>query len=96
MITILSSYIRFRNYREILEELRKKQNIIIEYIDKYKKQKNNLEYIEKIINDINLEEIEKIKNDIDEYDTKIESTNILKYLTNKGIIKFVPEDIIYY
>jgi hypothetical protein len=88
VITILSSYIRFRNYREILEELREKQNIIIEYIDKYKKQKNNLEYIEKIKDDINLEEIEKIKNDIAEYDTKIESTNILKYLTNKGIIKF--------
>lgn len=88
VITILSSYIRFRNYREILEELREKQNIIIEYIDKYKKQKNNLEYIEKIKDDINLEEIEKIKNDIAEYDTKIESTNILKYLTNNGIIKF--------
>jgi hypothetical protein len=88
VITILSSYIRFKNYREILEELREKQNIIIEYIDKYKKQKNNLEYIEKIKDDINLEEIEKIKNDIAEYDTKIESTNILKYLTNKGIIKF--------
>jgi len=89
VITILSSYIRFKNYREILEELREKQNIIIEYIDKYKKQKNNLEYIYQIKeDDINFEEIEKIKNDIAEYDTKIESTNILEYLTTKDIIKF--------
>jgi hypothetical protein len=89
VITILSSYIRFRNYREILEELREKQNIIIEYIDKYKKQKNNLEYIDKIKeDDVNFEEIEKIKDDIAEYDTKIESTNILEYLTTKDIIKF--------
>jgi len=89
VITILSSYIRFKNYREILEELREKQNIIIEYIDKYKKQKNNLEYIYQIKeDDINFKEIEKIKNDIAEYDTKIESTNILEYLTTKDIIKF--------
>jgi hypothetical protein len=89
VITILSSYIRFKNYREILEELREKQNIIIEYIDKYKKQKNNLEYIYQIKeDDINFEEIEKIRNDIAEYDTKIESTNILEYLTTKDIIKF--------
>jgi len=89
VITILSSYIRFKNYREILEELREKQNIIIEYIDKYKKQKNNLEYIYQIKeDDINFEEIEKIRNDIAEYDTKIESTNILEYITTKDIIKF--------
>jgi len=89
IITILSSYIRFKNYREILEELREKQNIMIEYIDKYKKQKNNLEYIYQIKeDDIRFEEIEKIKNDIEEYDTKIESTNIQEYITTKDIIRF--------
>jgi hypothetical protein len=89
MITILSSYIRFKNYREILEELREKQNVMIEYIDKYKKQKENLEYIYKIKEDnIKFEELEKIKDDIAEYDTKIESTNILEYLTTKDIIRF--------
>jgi succinate dehydrogenase hydrophobic anchor subunit len=89
IITILSSYIRFKNYREILEELREKQNILVEYIDKYKKQKNNLEYIYQIKeDDIKFEEIEKIKNDIEEYDTKIESTNIQEYITTKDIIRF--------
>ena len=89
MITILSSYIRFKNYREILEELREKQNIMIEYIDKYKKQKDDLEYLYQIKEDnIRYEEIEKIKKDIAEYDTKIEGTNILEYLTTKDIIRF--------
>jgi hypothetical protein len=89
VITILSSIVRFKNYREILEELREKQNIMIEHIDKYRKQKNNLEFIYQIKeNDITFEEIEKIKNDIAEYDTKIESTNILQYLTTKDIIKY--------
>jgi len=88
VITKLSGYISFKNYREKLEELREKQNIIIEYIDKYNKQKNNLEYIEKIKDDINFEEIDKIKNDIAVYDSKIESINILEYVTTKDIIKF--------
>jgi hypothetical protein len=89
MITILSSYIRFKNYREILEELREKQTIMIDYIDKYKKQKNNLEYLYQIKEDnIKFEEIEKIKNDVAEYDTLIKSTSILEYLTTKDIIKF--------
>ena len=89
VITILSSIVRFKNYREILEELREKQNIIIEHIDKYKKQKNNLEFLYQTKqNNISLEEIKNIKDELDEYDTKIESTNILQYLTTKDIIKF--------
>ena len=89
LITILTSFVRFKNYREILEELREKQNIMIGYIDKYKKQKNNLEFLYQTKeDDIKIEEIEKIKNDIAEYDTILVSTNILQFLTTQDIIKF--------
>ncbi len=89
VITILSSIIRFKNYREILEELREKQNIIIEYINKYVKQKNDLEFLyNKKRDEISYDDIEIIKQEIAEYDTKIESTNILQYLTTKDIIKY--------
>jgi hypothetical protein len=89
LITILTSFVRFKNYREILEELREKQNIMIGYIDKYKKQKNNLDFLyQKKEDDIKIEEIEKIKNDIAEYDTILVSTNILQFLTTQDIIKF--------
>lgn len=89
LITILTSFVRFKNYREILEELREKQNIMIGYIDKYNKQKNNLEFLYQIKeDDIKIEEIEKIKNDIAEYDTILVSTNILQFLTTQDIIKF--------
>jgi hypothetical protein len=89
LITILTSFVRFKNYREILEELREKQNIMIGYIDKYKKQKNNLEFLYQTKeSDIKFEEIEKIKNDIAEYDTILVSTNILQFLTTQDIIKF--------
>ena len=89
LITILTSFIRFKNYREILEELREKQNVMIGYIDKYNKQKNNLEFLYQIKeDDITIEEIEKIKNEIAEYDTILVSTNILQFLTTQDIIKF--------
>ena len=89
LITILTSFVRFKNYREILEELREKQNIMIGYIDKYNKQKNNLEFLYQTKeDDIKIEEIEKIKNNIAEYDTILVSTNILQFLTTQDIIKF--------
>ena len=86
-ITILSSVVRFKNYREILEKLREKQNIMIEYIDKYNKQRNNLEFLHLTKeDDIEIEEIEKIKNDIAKYDTILVSTNILQFLTTTDLI----------
>jgi len=89
MITVLTSIVRFKNYREILEKLREKQNIMIEYIDKYKKQKDNLEFIHLTkVEDIKIEEIEKIKNDIAKYDTILVSTNILQFLTTTDLIRY--------
>ena len=89
LITILSSVIRFKNYREILEKLREKQNIMIEYIDKYNKQRNNLEFLHLTKeDDIEIEEIEKIKNDIAKYDTILVSTNILQFLTTTDLIRY--------
>ena len=85
-ITILSSVIRLKNYREILEKLREKQNIMIEYIDKYKKQKDNLEFLHLTKEDDI--EIEEIKNDIAKYDTILVSTNILQFLTTTDLIRY--------
>jgi len=89
VITILSSIIRFRNYREMLEDLREKQNLILLYIDKYKKQKNDLEFMWKVkADEITIEEIENVRKEISEYNTKMESTNILQYLSANDIIKY--------
>lgn len=89
LITILSSIIRFRNYREMLEDLREKQNLILQYIDKYKKQKSDLEFLWKVkADEITIEEIENIRKEISEYNTKMESTNVLQYLTTDDIIKY--------
>lgn len=87
VITILSSVIRFKNYREILEQLKDKQNLLINYRDKY-----NRKY-EKILNllafnNMTLDELKNINEKISEYDNNIKTINVLEYIRNDDIIKF--------
>jgi len=87
IITISSSIIRFRNYREILEQLKDSQAILISYRDKYNKK------YQKVLNLLALdvleeEEIQTITEKINEYDDAIKSVNVLQYLRNDEIIKF--------
>jgi hypothetical protein len=87
IITILSSIIRFKNYREILEQLKDKQNLIISYKDKYDKK------YQKILNllafdKLSKEEIVSIYDKITEYDNDVRKINILEYIRNKNLIKY--------
>jgi len=87
VITISSSIIRFRNYREILEQLKDSQAILISYRDKYNKK------YQKVLNLLALdvleeEQIQTITEKITEYDDAIKSVNVLQYLRNDEIIKF--------
>ena len=87
IITISSSIIRFRNYREILEQLKDSQAILISYRDKYNKK------YQKVLNLLALDtlgedEIQHISEKISEYDDAIKSVNVLQYLRNDEIIKF--------
>jgi len=87
VITISSSIIRFRNYREILEQLKDSQAILISYRDKYNKK------YQKVLNLLALDvleedEIHTITEKINEYDDAIKSVNVLQYLRNDEIIKF--------
>lgn len=87
VITVLSSIIRFKNYREILEQLREKQNIIIEYKDKYSKKHEQVLYLSST-NNVSNEEIKNILEKVAEYDNEIKSMNILQYLRNKDILRY--------
>lgn len=87
IITILSSIIRFKNYREILEQLKDKQNLLINYRDKYSKK------YEKVLNllafdSLTVEEIKTLNEKIAEYDNDIKTINVMEYLRNEDIIKF--------
>jgi len=87
IITILSSIVRFKNYREILEQLKDKQNLLINYRDKYNKK------YEKILNllafdCLSIEEIKTINEKINEYDNEIKTINVMEYLRNEHILRF--------
>ena len=87
VITILSSIIRFKNYREILEQLRDKQNLLIGYRDKF-----NRKY-ETVLNllafdNLTADDIKIMREKIVEYDSNIKSINILQYIRNDEIIIF--------
>ncbi len=87
VITILSSIIRFKNYREILEQLKDKQNLLIAYREKYSKK------YEKVLNllafdSLNVDEIKQINEKIIEYDNDIKTINVMEYLHNEDILRF--------
>lgn len=87
VITILSSIIRFKNYREILEQLKDKQSLLISYREKYSKK------YEKLLNllafdNLTKEDLVSINEKISEYDNDIKTINVMEYLRNEDIIKF--------
>lgn len=87
VITILSSIVRFKNYREILEQLKDKQNLLIGYREKYNKK------YEKVLNllafdNLSKDDIMSINEKIAEYDNDIKTINVMEYLRNEDIIKF--------
>lgn len=87
VITILSSIVRFRNYRELLEQLQNSRNQLILYRDKYSKKYNMVMNL-RALNDITSDETKTIKEKMMEYDENIKSINILQYLRNDDILKF--------
>lgn len=87
VMTILSSIIRFKNYRETMEKLKNIQNMIMKYIILYNKQID-------LINSYNL--LEKMDNEtfkdfssrIKEYNKEInDNINILEDIRNDDVIK---------
>lgn len=87
IITILSSIIRFKNYRELLEQLKDKQNLLIIYREKYRKK------YEKLLNLLAFDSLTKddligIHEKIAEYENQIQNINVMEYLRTKDILKY--------
>lgn len=87
IITILSSIIRFKNYKEILEGLKEAQTLLVNYKNKYSKQ-----YY--ILDNINCQDkLYEISNKISDYDKKVKSINYFQYIENKNIIEYNEKKI---
>ena len=87
IITILSSIIRFKNYREFLEGLKDAQLQLVKFKNKYMRQYYIIKYnyINKIIED---NEILKISDKISSYDRVVKSINYFQFIKNKDIIRY--------
>ena len=87
IITILSSIIRFKNYREFLEGLKDAQLQLVKYKNKYMRQYYIIKYnyINKIIQEA---DIIKISDKITLYDRVVKSINYFQFIKNSDIIRY--------
>jgi hypothetical protein len=87
IITILSSIIRFKNYREFLEGLKDAQLQLVKYKNKYMRQYYIIKYnyVNKIIQE---QDITKISDKITLYDRTVKSINYFQFIKNTDIIKY--------
>ena len=87
IITILSSIIRFKNYREFLEGLKDAQLQLVKYKNKYMRQYYIIKYnyVNKIIEE---QDIIKISDKIILYDRMVKSINYFQFIKNSDIIRY--------
>lgn len=87
IITILSSIIRFKNYREILEGLKEAQTILVNYKNKYNRQYHIINY-HYVCKNITENDVIIISDKITLYDRIIKSINYFQYIKNSDIITY--------
>ena len=87
IITILSSIIRFKNYREFLEGLKDAQLQLVKYKNKYMRQYYIIKYnyIDKLIEK---QDIIKISHKITSYERVVKSINYFQFIKNSDIIRY--------
>tara|TARA_B110000114_G_scaffold78484_1_gene83168 strand:+ start:34 stop:894 length:861 start_codon:yes stop_codon:yes gene_type:complete len=87
VITILSSMIRFKNYREFLEGLKDAQLQLVKYKNKYMRQYYIIKYnyIDKLIEQ---QDIIKISDKITSYERVVKSINYFQFIKNSDIIRY--------
>ena len=87
IITILSSIIRFKNYREFLEGLKDAQLQLVKYKNKYMRQYYIIKY--NFVNkNIQEQDIIKISDKITLYDRTVKSINYFQFIKNSDIIRY--------
>lgn len=86
VITVLTSIVRFRNYREILEKLKNSQNSLLKFKLIYDKCKISIDnfYVTNNLNNITYNDF---KEKLEEYNREIKDINIQENIRNSQYIK---------
>jgi len=87
VITILSGIIRFRNYREMLEELKNKRIQLVTIMDKYSIKYNQIQNM-CLLNLMTDEKIKVFRDKLEEYNNTVISVNLSQYIRNNDLIKY--------
>lgn len=87
LLTILSSIVKFRNYRENMEKLKNIHDILFNYKIMYNKQKDLIDYF-KLSNIFTTELFDKVVENVENINKDIKDINIFENIRIKDIIKF--------
>jgi hypothetical protein len=87
LLTILSSIVKFRNYRENMEKLKNIHDILFNYKIMYNKQKDLIDYF-CLSNNYSPEVFDKIVENVETINKEIKDINIFENVRIKDIIKF--------
>jgi len=88
VITILSSIVRFKNYREIMEKLKNYQNIIVKYKILYDKQIDIIKMFKSNNREIDDETFKELTNKLKEYNKEVnENVNLIEDIRNDDKVK---------
>jgi hypothetical protein len=87
LLTILSSIVKFRNYRENMEKLKNIHDILFNYKNLYNKQKDLIDYF-KLSNNFTIELLDKLVENVETINKEIKDINIFENIRIKDIIKF--------
>jgi hypothetical protein len=87
LLTILSSIVKFRNYRENMEKLKNIHDTLFNYKILYNKQKDLIDYFT-MSNSLTLELFDKLVENVEAINKEIKDINIFENIRIKDIIKF--------
>ena len=87
LLTILSSIVKFRNYRENMEKLKNIHDTLFNYKIMYNKQRDLIDYFI-LSNNLSLETFDKLVQNIENINREIKDINIFENIRIKDIVKF--------
>ncbi|NBO50070.1 MAG: hypothetical protein EBU80_10180 [Chitinophagia bacterium] len=87
ILTILSSIVKFKSYRENMDKLKNIHDTLFNYKNLYDKQRDLIKF-HKINNILTDEVYEKLKDTIEEYNKEIKDISIFENIRNGDILKF--------
>jgi len=87
LLTILSSIVKFKNFKENMDKLKSIHDTLFNYKNLYDKQKELIKYY-KISNNLTEEVYEKLQETIENYNKEIKDISVFENIRNVDILRF--------